>query len=105
MALSYVACRIDRATKWRHIHGPMGRYRRRKAFGVIVGPWVYLSNLPTAKVTYEFAGREYWIKVNECGAADVACFYGVAWSGDCSCVQEKHYANLLRQIFLSTILG
>ena len=30
----------------------------------------------TARVKYEFAGREYWIDVNEYGAADVRCFEG-----------------------------
>ncbi|TXH56763.1 MAG: hypothetical protein E6Q97_05790 [Desulfurellales bacterium] len=32
--------------------------------------------LPTAKVTYEYAGREYWITVDEYGGADVRCFEG-----------------------------
>jgi hypothetical protein len=30
----------------------------------------------TARVKYEFAGREYWITVDEYGAADVRCFEG-----------------------------
>lgn len=30
----------------------------------------------TARVTYQFAGREYWIDVNEYGAAEVKCFEG-----------------------------
>jgi len=30
----------------------------------------------TARVKYEFAGREYWIDVNEYGAAFVKCFEG-----------------------------
>lgn len=32
--------------------------------------------LPTAKVTYEVNGLQYWITVNEYGAADVRCFEG-----------------------------
>lgn len=30
----------------------------------------------TAKVTYEFAGIEYWVTVNEYGASKVRCFEG-----------------------------
>jgi hypothetical protein len=32
--------------------------------------------LPTAKITFEFSGRVYWVDVNEYGDATIKCFEG-----------------------------